>query len=80
MKEITGRETESALEEDGEHHNLLGVGCQDVLPFGRLPLKHHEIQEEVILSEFEDFSFVRDGLLEHVWMGGDHGEGKEDLR
>jgi hypothetical protein len=79
LKEIAGEKTESELKEGRQHHNLLCVGCWYVLPFGRSPLENRAIWEEMILDEFEDFPLTRNILLEHVWMGGVHGEGKEDL-
>jgi hypothetical protein len=79
VKEIAGKKIESELKEGRRHHNLLRVGCWYVLPFGKPPLENRAIREEMILDEFEDFPLIRNGLLEHVWMGGGHGEGKEDL-
>jgi hypothetical protein len=49
-KEVASRETESPLEERAEHQDLFSIGCRDVLPFGRLPLKHHAVREEMILD------------------------------
>jgi hypothetical protein len=49
-KEVAGRKTKSPLEERGKHHNLFSIGCWDVLPFGRPPLKHHTIWEKMILD------------------------------
>jgi hypothetical protein len=49
-KEITGRELESSLEKGREHHDLFGIGCRDVLPYSRPPLKHSSIREKVILD------------------------------
>jgi hypothetical protein len=39
-KEVTSREPKSSLEEGGEHHDFLGIGCWDVLPYGKSPLEH----------------------------------------
>jgi hypothetical protein len=50
MKEVMGREPESPLEERRKHHNLLRIGCWDVLPFSRSPLEHGMIQEKVVLD------------------------------
>jgi hypothetical protein len=66
VKEIAGEKTESALKEGKEHHNLLCVGCRDILPFGRPPMENRVIWEVMILDEFEDFTLIRNGLLEHV--------------
>jgi hypothetical protein len=49
-EEVVGRKTESSLEERSEHHNLLSIGCRNVLPFDRSPLKHCMIWEEIILN------------------------------
>jgi hypothetical protein len=35
---ITGREANSALEERRKHHNLVCIGCGDILPDGGMPL------------------------------------------
>jgi hypothetical protein len=37
-KEIVGREAKSGLEEGGEHHNLICIGCGEVFAGGRTPL------------------------------------------
>jgi hypothetical protein len=50
LKEVAGRKTKFMLEVGGEHHNLFSIGCQDVLPFGRPPLKYHTIWEEMVLN------------------------------
>jgi hypothetical protein len=48
-EEFIGRKTKSMLE-GGEHHDLFSVGCWDVLPFGRPPVKHRVIREEMVLN------------------------------
>jgi hypothetical protein len=50
VKEVVGREPKFPLEEGGEHHDFLGIGCWNVLPYGRPPLKHGTIREKVILD------------------------------
>jgi hypothetical protein len=45
-EEVTGRKTEPALEEGGEHHNLICIGCRDVLTSGRVPLQHRAVWEK----------------------------------
>jgi hypothetical protein len=47
-QEIVGWEAKSVLKERGKHHNLLFVGCWDVFPDGRMPLKHDAIREKVV--------------------------------
>jgi Fe2+ or Zn2+ uptake regulation protein len=42
-KEIIGREAKSALEEGGEHHNLICIGCGEVFAGGRTLLQHKAI-------------------------------------
>jgi hypothetical protein len=79
-QEIASREPESLLEEWGEHHNFLGIGCRDVLPSGRLPLEHEAIREKVILNQLEDLAFIHNRLLEHVWVGSGHDREEETLR
>jgi hypothetical protein len=39
-KEIAGSKTKPTLEEGGEDHNFICVGCWDVLADGRAPLRH----------------------------------------
>jgi hypothetical protein len=50
VKEGIAKEPKSLLEEGGEHYNLFGIGCWDVLPYGRPPLKYDTIQEKVMLD------------------------------
>jgi hypothetical protein len=76
-EEVIGGKTKS-MQEGGEHHNFLSVGCWDVLPFGRPPLEHCTIRVEAILNQFEDFAFICDRVLKHFWVGGGHGKGKEN--
>jgi hypothetical protein len=42
-KEIIGQEAKSALKDGGEHHNLICIGCGEVLAGGRTPLQHDTI-------------------------------------
>jgi hypothetical protein len=49
-EEVVDRKTESQLEEGREHLNLFSIGCWNVLPFCRPPLKHRVIQEEIVLD------------------------------
>jgi hypothetical protein len=50
VKEVAGRKAESPLKERGKHHNLLHIGCGDVLPFSPSPLEHSVIWEKMILN------------------------------
>jgi hypothetical protein len=50
MEEVASRKTKSPLEERGEHHDLFSIGGRDIHPFGRPPLKHCTIQEEMVLD------------------------------
>jgi hypothetical protein len=78
-KEISDGKTKSALAESREHHNFFSVGCWGVLHFSRPPLEHSAVWEEVILIRLEDLTLCHSELLQHVWMRGGHGEGKENL-
>jgi hypothetical protein len=49
VKEVACRKPESPLK-GGKHHDFLNVGCQDILPCGRPPLKHNAIREKLILN------------------------------
>jgi hypothetical protein len=40
VEEVASRESKSASEERGEHHDLICIGCQNVFPGGRTPLQH----------------------------------------
>jgi hypothetical protein len=53
-EEFIDQNTKPALEEGGEHHNLIGVGCWDIFSYGRAPLQHYAIWEEVIHDELAD--------------------------
>jgi hypothetical protein len=43
-------------------------------------LEYRVIRVEIVLKQFEDFTLVRSGFQEHVWVRSGHGEGKENLR
>jgi hypothetical protein len=43
VEEIADRETKCGLEEGGKHHNLICIGCRNVLLGGRAPLHHRAI-------------------------------------
>jgi hypothetical protein len=55
MEEITDWESKSALEEGGEHHDFIGVGCWDDLTGGRAPL---HLREKVASDELTDLASV----------------------
>jgi hypothetical protein len=44
-EEVASRKAESTLEEGGEHHNLIRIGCWDVFPHGKMPLQHRVVWE-----------------------------------
>jgi hypothetical protein len=50
--ESASGETESMLEEGGEHHDFIGVGSRNVFIFCRLPLEDGTGGEKMILDEF----------------------------
>jgi hypothetical protein len=76
VQEVTCQESKSPLEEGGEHHSFVGIGCREVYPYGRPPLEHNTIWEKVILNKFENLAFIRSWLLGHVRMGSGHGGGR----
>jgi hypothetical protein len=63
-EDIIDQKTKFVLEEGGEHHNLIRIGCWDVFPGGRMPLQHCAVQEEVIRNELVDFTFTQHRRLE----------------
>jgi hypothetical protein len=67
-EEITYWESKSALEEGGEHHDFIGVGCWNVLTGGRAPLQHVTVRENVACNELTDLAFVDDRWLKQVRM------------
>jgi hypothetical protein len=69
-EEITGWESKSALEEGGEHHDFIGVGCWNVLTSGRAPLQHLTVKEKEARNELADLAFVGDGWMKQVWVWG----------
>jgi hypothetical protein len=75
-EEVAGWEAKSMLEEGGEHHNLIRIGCWDVFPSGRTSLQHRAVQEKVIRNKLAVFTLIHDGWLEKVWMRGGHGWGE----
>jgi Fe2+ or Zn2+ uptake regulation protein len=59
--EIAGREAKSMLEEEGEHHNLICIGCGEVFTDGTVPLQHDVIWEKVICNELVNLTFICGG-------------------
>jgi hypothetical protein len=49
-QEVASQENKSPVEEGGKHHNLIGIGCRDILPCSRSPTKHSTIREKVVLN------------------------------
>jgi hypothetical protein len=62
------------LKEGCKYHNLVCVGCRDILTSGRMPLQHLAVWKEMACDELADLIFVSNGWLEQVWMRGSHGE------
>jgi hypothetical protein len=56
------------LEEGGEHHYFICVGCWDVLTGGRAPLQRLTIWEKIALYELTDLILIGDRWLEQVWV------------
>jgi hypothetical protein len=57
-EEIANWKSKFVLEEGGEHHNLVGVGCWDILTGGRAPLQHLMIREKMSCDELTDLGFI----------------------
>jgi hypothetical protein len=47
-EEIASMKTKSVLEERGEHHNFIQIGCGEVFFGGGAPLQHSAIEKEAI--------------------------------
>jgi hypothetical protein len=77
IEEIADRETEPMLEEGGEHHNFICVGCWNVLAGGRAPLQHRVVWEKMARNKLAYLIFIRNGWLEQVRIQGGHGQGKD---
>jgi hypothetical protein len=71
-EEIASRESKPALEERGEHHNFIRIGCGNVFSSGGLPLQHGTVGEKIVRNKFVNLFFVCDGWLEDLGMRGDH--------
>jgi hypothetical protein len=71
-EEVTGRESKPALEERREHHNLIRIGCGNILSDGGAPLQHGLIRKERIHNKFANFFFIRDGRLKEMRMRSCH--------
>jgi hypothetical protein len=52
-EEIARRESESALEKGGQHHDFLCMRGGDFFILGRPPLNHGSVGEKVLLYEFQ---------------------------
>jgi hypothetical protein len=64
VKEITDWKTKPTLEEGGEYHNFICVGCQNVLTGGRAPLQHPTVWEKMAHDELVNLVFVSDRWVE----------------
>jgi hypothetical protein len=60
MEKIADWESKSALEEGGEHHDFIGVGCWNLLTGGRAPLQHLTVREKVARDKLTDLAFISD--------------------
>jgi hypothetical protein len=75
-KEVVGGKTKPVLEEGGEPHNFICVGCRDIFVGGRMPLQHLAVWKEMACDELPDLVFISNEWLKQVWMRGSHGEGR----
>jgi hypothetical protein len=67
-EEIAGWEAESTLEDGGEHHNLIFIGCGEVFTGGRTPLQHDTMRENVICNELANLASICNEHLEQMWV------------
>jgi hypothetical protein len=72
VEEIIDQKTESALAEGGKHHDFVGIGCQDALPDGRVPLQYLTVREKMVRNKLADFDFIRTERLEEMRVRGSH--------
>jgi hypothetical protein len=79
-EKIAGMEAKSVFKERREHHNLSRIECKKVFPGDRTPLQDNAVQEKVIHNKLADFTFIRDGWLEKMWVRGSHCRGKRSQR
>jgi hypothetical protein len=78
-EEIISREPESALEEGGEHHNLICIGCGEVFTGSRMPFQHGVIRKKVICNEHTNLAFICNGPLEQIQVRDGHGQEEHSL-
>jgi hypothetical protein len=71
-EEIATKESKPVLEERGEHHNFVCIGCGNVFSGGRPPLQHGTVGEKIVCNKFANLFFVYDRWLEEVGMRGGH--------
>jgi hypothetical protein len=71
VEEIASGESKSVMEGE-KHHNLFGVGCENIFSDGGAPLRHNSHKVKVIRNEFADFIFIHDERLEKMRMRGCH--------
>jgi hypothetical protein len=57
-EEIADRETKPTLEESGNHHTFICVGCQNVHAGGRAPLQHRAIWEKMARDKLANLIFI----------------------
>jgi hypothetical protein len=68
LEEVVGGESKPALEERRRHHNLIRIGCGNILSGGGAPLQHGPIRKERIHKKFVNFFFICDGRLKEMRM------------
>jgi hypothetical protein len=62
-EEVVGRESNPALEERREHHNLIHIGCGNILSGGGAPLQHDPIRKE----EFTTSLWISSSSAPDIW-------------
>jgi hypothetical protein len=67
-EKIADWEAKPVLEEGGEHHNFISVGCQNVLAGGRAPLQHHTVWVKMARNKLANLMFITNRWLEQVWV------------
>jgi hypothetical protein len=60
------------FEERGKHHDLVCIGCRNIVTGGRTPLQHDAVREKVVRDELMNLTFIRGGRLKQVWVQGGH--------
>jgi hypothetical protein len=74
-KEFVGGETESSLEEGGQHHDLVGVRSGDFFILGWPPLEDGTVRKKMFLYSLDELILIDEGWFQLLRVRGRHGTG-----